>query len=111
MYFGTVVLGLLAAAVLAIFLIVAVWRTSYRRPARRAGYDSVGDYLRAVPQSDEEKRDAVDLALKGVVVCLLSLFFPPLLIVGLFPLFHGARKIAHASMGLGLIDDADPPTP
>ena len=86
------------------------WRKSYRGAARRAGYDSVGDYLRAVPQSDEEKRDAVDLALKGLVVCLLSLLFPPLLIIGLFPLFHGTRKIAHASMGLGLVDDADPPS-
>ena len=106
---ATLALGLIAAA-LAIFLIVSAWRASYRGAARRAGYDSVGAYLRAVPQSDTEKRDAVDLALKGFVVCLLGLLFPPLLIIGLFPLFHGARKIAYASMGLGLIDDADPPS-
>jgi hypothetical protein len=31
---------------------------------------------------------------------------PPLLLVGLFPLFYGVRKIIYASMGLGLLDDA-----
>ncbi len=89
---------------------VMVWRMTYRRQARRAGYASVGDYLRAAPRSDEEKRDAVDLALKGLVICLLGLLFPPLLLIGLFPLFHGTRKLAYASMGLGLLDDADPPS-
>ena len=28
------------------------------------------------------------------------------LLIGMFPLFYGARKIAYASMGLGLVDDA-----
>jgi hypothetical protein len=31
---------------------------------------------------------------------------PPVLLIGLFPMFYGARKIAYASMGLGLVDDA-----
>ena len=51
-------------------------------------------------------RAAVDLALKGLVICLLGLIMPPVLLMGLFPLFYGARKIAYASMGLGLVDDA-----
>ena len=94
------------AAGAAIFVIAATWRT-YRHQARRAGFDSLGDYLRSAPRSDEETRDAVDLALWGVVICLLGLLFPPFLVVGLFPFFHGARKVAYSWMGLGLVDDAD----
>ena len=64
-------------------------------------------YLRAAPQTDDEKRDAADLALKGLVLCLLGLLFPPLLLFGLIPFFYGARKVVYASMGLGLADDPD----
>ncbi len=95
--------GLLGFA--AIFFVTVVRRQERR--ARRAGYPSLGAYLRATPRSDEEKRDAVDLGLKGLVVCLLGLLFPPLLLIGIFPLFYGARKLANASMGLGLVNDAD----
>ena len=70
----------------------------------------MGAYLRAAPQSDAEKRDAVDLALKGLVICILGLVFPPFFLFGLFPLFYGTRKLAWASMGLGLVDDADQPS-
>lgn len=101
----------LAAAAISVIgtiaVLVFVWRTVFRRQARRAGYSSVGAYLRAAPRSDEERRDAVDLALKGSAICLLGLLFPPLILIGLFPLFWGVRKLAYASMGLGLIDDAD----
>ncbi len=77
-----------------------------RRLAREGGYPSLSAYLKAAPQTDQEKQAAVDLALKGVVICLLGLIVPPLLLVGLFPLFYGVRKIIYASMGLGLLDDA-----
>ncbi|MEN8375061.1 MAG: hypothetical protein ABFS34_06375 [Gemmatimonadota bacterium] len=98
-------LGITATVVL-IVLAVSV-SNRLRRKATRMGYPSVGSYLRAAPRSDEEKRDAVDLALKGLVICLLGLVFPPLLLIGPFPLFYGARKVVWASMGLGLVDDAD----
>ena len=95
-----------AAAIL--LLVVAVkLRNHFRRKTRRLGYPSLGAYLRAAPRTDEEKRDAVSLALTGLVLCLLGLIFPPFLLIGLFPLFYGARKVAWASMGLGLVDDAD----
>jgi hypothetical protein len=81
-----------------------------RGKAREAGYSSLSTYLRAAPRTDAEKRDAADLALKGLVLCLLGLLFPPLLLFGLFPFFYGARKVVYASMGLGLADDADQPT-
>lgn len=79
----------------------------HQRKAREAGYPSLGAYLGAAPRTDQEKRDAADLALKGLVVCLLGLIFPPLLLVGLLPFFYGARKVVYAAMGLGLVDDAD----
>jgi hypothetical protein len=77
-----------------------------KRLAREGGYPSLSAYLQAAPQTDQEKQAAVDLALKGVVICLLGLIVPPLLLIGLFPLFYGVRKIIYASMGLGLLDDA-----
>jgi hypothetical protein len=88
--------------------IVAIAR-AYRRQARQAGYATIGAYLRAVPRTDEEKRDAVDLALKGLVTCLVGVLLPPFLLIGAFPLYYGARKILHASMGLGLVDDGETP--
>ena len=97
-----------AAAIL--LIVVAVkFRNNLRRQALRLGYPTLGAYLRAAPRSDEEKRDAVSFALTGLVLCLLGLVFPPLLLIGFFPLFFGLRKVVWASMGLGLVDDADQP--
>ena len=106
--------ALIAMAVLAAFVVAAVIvvvRTlaDQREKAARAGYPSLGAYLRAAPRTDEERRDAADLALKGLVICVAGLLFPPLVLVGLFPFFYGARKTLYASMGLGLADDADQP--
>ena len=99
--------GLVAIVVIAV-VAVKVSR-AYRRKAQRAGYASIGAYLRAVPRSDEEKQDAVDLALKGLALCVLGLLVPPLILIGVFPLFFGTRKLVYASMGLGLVNDADQP--
>lgn len=88
---------------LMVFAVVAA------RRARRFGYESTWAYLRAAPRSDAEKRDAADLALKGLVTCLLGVIFAPLVLIGLAPLFYGGRKLVYASMCLGLVDDADQP--
>ena len=104
----TVTLGIIVA-VTGIF-IVALWisyATYYGRRARRFGYASRSAYLYAVPQSDEEKREAVDQALKGLVVSIVGIVFFPLLFIGLFPLYIGSRKTAYALMGPGFLDDAD----
>ena len=77
--------------------------------AKRFGYPSMGAYLRAAPRSDAERMDAADLALKGLVLCLLGVLLSPFVLVGLIPLFYGGRKLVYASMGLGLVDDADDP--
>ncbi len=107
-------LGVPELIILAVFVVPVVFAAVFvvkllrkqRLKALGGGYASLGAYMRAAPRTDEEKRDAVDLALMGLVFCLLGLLFPPVLLVGLFPLFYGARKIVYASMGLGLIDDA-----
>jgi hypothetical protein len=78
-----------------------------RRRAKRFNYPTTGAYLRAAPRSDAERQDAADLALKGVVFCLLGLLFPPLVLVGLVPLFYGGRKLLYDSLGLGLVEDPD----
>jgi hypothetical protein len=88
---------------------VALYAVFSGRRAKRFGYPSTRAYLRAAPRSDEETRDAADLALKGVVVCVLGVLFPPIVLVGLIPLFYGARKLVYAAMGLGLVDDGDQP--
>lgn len=98
-----VFLGAVAIVPVAIVMLGLV----VRRRAKRLGYPSSGAYLRAAPRSDEEKRDAADLALKGLVFCVLGLLFPPFILVGLIPLFYGGRKLVYASMGLGLVDDAN----
>jgi uncharacterized membrane protein YhaH (DUF805 family) len=104
-----VVVGLLAVLVLGVLLALVTLVMRESRKARRAGYASFWAYLAATPKTDAEKRAAADLALKGVVVCFLGLLFPPLILVGLVPLYFGARKVIHVSMGLGLVDDIDLP--
>jgi hypothetical protein len=102
MFIGPVVIGLGG---------LLLYRLLLGRRATRLGYTSTAAYLRAAPRSDAEKRDATDLALKGLVFCGLGLIFPPFILVGLIPLFYGGRKLAYASMGLGLVDDAEQPGP
>ena len=98
------ILVVLGAAVATILLF-----RSLRRRAREHGHPSLRSYLRSVPRTDEEKRDAADLALKGLILCLLGMIFAPALLFGLIPFFYGARKVVYASMGLGFADQ-DPLT-
>ena len=99
-----IILGGLVVLPLALCL-VAVWRLKLR--SSRMGYASLGAYLAAAPRTDAEKRDAVNLALQGLVLCFLGVIFAPLVLVGLVPLFYGGRKLTFASLGLGLVDDGE----
>ncbi len=99
----------LMAAVVAVPVGIVMFGVVVWRRTRRLGYASTGAYLRAAPRSDEEKRDAADLALRGLAFCVLGGIFKPLILVGLVPLFYGGRKLVYASMGLGLVDDANQP--
>jgi hypothetical protein len=105
LFFLPIVIGFVTVVGAGLWLVVRVLRAERKR-ARESGFPSLSAYLKAAPQTDQEKQAAVDLALKGVVICLLGLIVPPLLLIGLFPLFYGVRKIIYASMGLGLLDDA-----
>jgi hypothetical protein len=100
------ILGIVGFPLIAVAGILVFW-ISFPRRARRLGYPNARAYLRAAPRSDDERRDAADLALKGLAWCLLGILFPPLVLVGLVPLFYGARKFIYASLGLGLVDDPD----
>ena len=101
------------AALAAIAIVVYICMSLYQRYQRRAkakGHADLTAWLKAIPVSDEDRQDAVDLALKGGVACLLGLVFPPLLVIGVIPLFFGLRKLIYAALGLGLVsDEAVPP--
>ena len=58
-------------------------------------------YLREFPETEKEKFDAAELTLKGVVLCLLSLLFPPLILIGLVPLYYGIRKLIAIKLSIG----------
>ena len=100
---------LILTVILGVPIVGVVTLLRVRRSAKRLGYGSTRAYLRAAPRSDAERRDAADLALKGLVACMFGFFFAPFVLFGLIPLFYGARKLIYASMGLGLIDDGDEP--
>jgi hypothetical protein len=102
--FSVVGVGVIAVVIAAISL----YRSFCNRRAARFGYASREAYFRAIPRNDAEKREALDQALKGLAFCVVGFLFPPLLLVGIFPLFIGARKVAYSAMGLGLIDESDP---
>ena len=74
---------------------VAFWLARMRvmKRARAEGYDSVRQYLYAIPTSDEQRFDAVELALKGLVITFLGVLFAPLMFVGLIPTYYGFRKV------------------
>jgi len=90
--------GLLLCAVwIGVFLVpVLIWR----RSVRRRGYPGLKVYLRELPQTEEEKLDAVELTLKGVAICVLGLLIPPLVVIGLVPFYYGARKLASVTLGI-----------
>lgn len=102
-------LGIVTLGGVIVLITVAVFRALMGKRARRFGYPTTGAYLAAAPQSDEEKRDAVDLALKGLVICIVGIVFPPFILIGLVPLFYAGRKLAYSQLGLGLVDDPDHP--
>ncbi len=83
----------------------------WRRRVQRRGYPGLMVYLRELPRSGDERLDAVELALKGAGLCILGILFPPLIVVGLVPLYYGARKVAAWRLGLIADDHAKPAGP
>ena len=101
------IFGFVFAAAVFPLLGLALFVAMFSRRAKRFGYPTTRAYLRAAPRSDEERRDAADLAVKGLACCALGVLFAPFVLIGLAPLFYGGRKFLYASMGLGLVDDPD----
>jgi hypothetical protein len=83
------------------FVLAVVW---IGRRARLAGYASRKAYVRATPQTDAQKEEAIDLLVRGVVLCALGLLFRPLVLVGVVPLYVGGRKVLRAWFALGSED-------
>ena len=92
---------------LLLLVLLLITHAHWRRRARRAGYRTVRAYLRAAPRTDEEKRHAVELAVRGLAWCLLGILFPPLVLVGVVPLMYGTRKLCLAWLGVGIVDELD----
>ena len=101
------ILGIVFGVVVFPLLGLALFLVTFARRAKRFGYPTTRAYLRAAPRSDDERRDAADLAVKGLACCALGVLFAPFVLIGLAPLFYGGRKFLYASMGLGLVDDPD----
>ncbi len=97
--------------ILLILLIVLAWSLvalgRSRRRARQAGYKGIFDHMRAVPRNDREKREAVNMAFRGLALCLLGIVLTPLLLFGLPSLYYGGRKITLALLGTDLLADDD----
>jgi hypothetical protein len=97
------------ALVLAAFLglcVLPLW--IWRRNVQRRGYPGLTVYLRELPRTDEQRLDAVELALKGAGICILGLMFPPFIVIGLVLLYYGVRKLAAWRLGLIPDDGAKP---
>ena len=100
-YFSVWLHIMVMAAVLLIlvgvpFLLLHIWR----RRVQRRGYPGLKSYLRETPRTDAQKLEAVELMLKGIVICLLGVVFPLALLIGLVPLYYGARKVSTFLLGI-----------
>lgn len=93
------------AALVLIWSGVAVWRT--RQKAEKAGFRRIGEYMRAAPRTDSERKEAVGMMMRGVALCALGVVFSPFALLGAVPLYYGGRKIALALLGMDLPADGN----
>ena len=100
---------LLILLIVLVSSLVALSRS--RQRARQAGYKGIFDHMRAVPRNDREKREAVNMAFRGLALCLIGIVLTPLLLIGLPPLYYGGRKITLALLGMDLLTDDDAARP
>lgn len=100
---------LLTTLVLIVGLLLLL-RVRWRPRLLLAGYPGLMGYLRCVPRTDAQKRDALDLVMRGVVVFFIGLALPPLFIVGLVLFYYGLRKLCMIWMGLEILEDSHEPT-
>jgi hypothetical protein len=84
-----------------LFFIALAVRQRLKRRAGQFGYGGALEYLRATPRNEAEKCAAIDLAMIGVVLCLLGIGFFPLVLIGVFPTYFGFRKLLRTGVGIG----------
>ncbi len=104
---GFLVLILIVLTIILLILLRFRWMPRIRR----AGYRGLGDFLRRIPTTPAQKRDALDLLLRGIVVFAVGCVLIPYFVVGLIMVYYGARKLLMAWMGLGVLEDVDEPQP
>lgn len=86
-------------------IVVLVWLLLWRRRVMRAGYRGAFAYLRALPKTDIQKRNALDLLMRGAVLIPIGIVLWPLLVIGLFSFYYGLRKMCMLKMGLENVDE------
>lgn len=95
-------MGLIFLLILIVVLVLTSFLFRLRKRSKMFGYQGVFAYLRAIPVTDDQLQDAINLTLQGLVICLFALLIPLLVILGVFPLYYGARKLLSSWLGLGL---------
>ncbi|MEX2092001.1 MAG: hypothetical protein WD971_04955 [Pirellulales bacterium] len=93
---------LLLASFLGVLVLLSLTiKRRFQARASKFGYSGILVYFRADPRGDAEKRDAIDLSMQGVVLCLLGILFFPLMLIGVFPLYYGMRKLILVALSIG----------
>lgn len=99
---GPIIAGLIAAVILLVTIWVAVRVIArFRVSAAEFGYGGVRKYLRAIPKTDAERADAIELTMRGGLICLVGAIFPLIVLVGMFPLYYGVRKLLYVNFESG----------
>ena len=98
---GPIIAALIAMVILLVTILVALRVISrLRAAAAEFGYDGVRTYLRAIPGTNAERGDAIELTMRGGLICLVGAIFPLIVLVGMFPLYYGVRKLLYANFVL-----------
>ena len=87
-------IALLLTPILLLAVGVLVLFQTWRIHIRHRGYCGIVDYLLKVPQTDDQKLDAIGLTLKGVILCVVGWSFcAPIVLLGVIPVYCGVRKL------------------
>jgi len=101
--------GLIFLVLLITAIVLSVLLIRWRRRVMRAGKPGLMAYLRDIPRTDVEKRDALDLVLRGAVVFLIGLVAQPFWIIGAVLFYYGFRKLCMMWMGLVIPEASSEP--
>ncbi len=100
---GAYVLFMIVLTVVLVVLLLVRWRPRILR----AGYPGLYAFLHCVPRTDAQKRDALDLTLRGLVLFIVGAVLQPLWVIGAFLFYYGIRKFCMIWMGLEILEGTD----